>query len=202
MEKKVIAVDIDDVLADNAQGFIEFSNRQWGTSLTIHDYTEHWAELWQCDMDEVLRRSKIFHDSDAMARYAHKPEAEPVLRNLVEDYTLVNTTSRKSLTAGITRTFIETNYGGIFSAIHHAGFFDDDTNIGLHETKADLCMRIGASYLIDDQLKHCRAAANVGITAVLFGDYPWNRTSDLPPGVARAHDWDEVQEFFEKERSK
>lgn len=201
MEKQTIAVDIDDVLSDNAKGFIEFSNQRWGTNLTIDDYTEHWAQMWHVDEAEVLSRSDEFHDSDAMARFAHRPEAEPVLRDLCREYNLVNTTSRKSIMAGITREWIEVAYGGLFSAIHHAGFYDNDA-LGLHLTKADLCLKVGASYLIDDQLKHCGAAARVGIKAVLFGDYAWNRTDDLPPGITRAHDWPEVQEYFDGERNR
>lgn len=49
---------------------------------------------------------------------------------------------------------------------------------------------------IDDQLKHCQAAASLGIKAVLLGDYPWNRTEKLPSGVTRCKDWPAVLEYF------
>jgi len=39
--KPIIAVDIDDVLANLAQEIVDFSNKNWGTNLTIDDYNEH-----------------------------------------------------------------------------------------------------------------------------------------------------------------
>ena len=38
-------------------------------------------------------------------------------------------------------------------------------------TKGMLAKEIKADYLIDDQLKHCSAAAELGIPALLFGVY-------------------------------
>jgi Holliday junction DNA helicase RuvA len=35
--KPIIAIDIDDVLAENARGFVEWSNKRFGTSLTTDD---------------------------------------------------------------------------------------------------------------------------------------------------------------------
>ncbi|HJQ08525.1 MAG TPA: hypothetical protein VJ836_03545 [Candidatus Saccharimonadales bacterium] len=40
--RRIIAVDIDDVLSASAEGFVVFSNKQWGTRLTLDDYTEDW----------------------------------------------------------------------------------------------------------------------------------------------------------------
>lgn len=51
MKRLTIAVDIDDVLADNAAGFVTFSNERWGTNLTPDDYGEHWVKVWQVDND-------------------------------------------------------------------------------------------------------------------------------------------------------
>ena len=47
--RQIIAIDIDDVLAESAKVFIEYSNNTWGTSLTVGDYIEDWSKMWQVD---------------------------------------------------------------------------------------------------------------------------------------------------------
>ena len=45
MRRLRIAVDVDDVLAENAAGVVAFSNQRWGRNLTVDDYDEHWAKM-------------------------------------------------------------------------------------------------------------------------------------------------------------
>jgi len=66
----------------------------------------------------------------------------------------------------------------------------------LKGTKNDVIKQIGADYLIDDQPKHCIAAAKAGIKTVLFGDYKWNRDLKLRKNMVRARNWQEVLEYF------
>lgn len=37
MSKKVIAVDLDDVLSASAPAYVKFSNERWETNLTVED---------------------------------------------------------------------------------------------------------------------------------------------------------------------
>ncbi|HLA48993.1 MAG TPA: hypothetical protein VJY84_00415, partial [Candidatus Saccharimonadales bacterium] len=62
--------------------------------------------------------------------------------------------------------------------------------------KAEVCREIGADYLVDDQPKHCLAAADAGITALLFGDYKWTRVNNLPKNVIKVRNWPAVLEYF------
>ena len=68
-------------------------------------------------------------------------------------------------------------------------------------TKAEICAEIGADYLVDDQPKHCLAAAKAGIKTILFGDYKWNRDTKLMPNMVRAKNWQEVLEYFTRTNS-
>jgi hypothetical protein len=70
IQGKRIAWDIDDVCADNATGFAEFCNKTWGLAMTADDFSEDWCAMWDVDIDEVNRRSEIFHTSDAALNYA------------------------------------------------------------------------------------------------------------------------------------
>lgn len=198
--KKTIAVDVDDVLAAHAEGFVAFSNEQWGTNLTVDDYDEHWAKMWGVSNEETMSRARSFHDSRTVSRYSNLSGAKEVLQGLSNNYRLVITTSRRKELIEQTTEWIDRYYAEIFEEIHYAGLWDKVSSRSHLLTKAALCRQIGADYLIDDQLKHCLAAAESGITALLFGDYKWNRAARLPADVTRVRNWQEVKEYFDNER--
>lgn len=198
MAKPIIAVDVDDVLIGSSQMFVDFSNKNWDTNLTIDDYSENWHPLWGVDAVEGKRREEIILDmfvqSEPFAKVRH------ILEKLAQRYVLVVTTSRSNSIADKTKEWLDLHYEGIFTDAHFAGIWDGDNSQGhekLNLTKADLLKEIGAAYLIDDHPKHCFAAAKLGIPAVLFGEYPWNRDVELHEGVARCIDWAAVEEYFD-----
>ena len=80
VRKKTIAIDIDDVLAANAENFVEFSNKKWGTHLRPDDYTEHWAELWDVDFDEVEKRRDIIVSEKVFLKHRWFEDAKKVLK--------------------------------------------------------------------------------------------------------------------------
>ncbi len=198
MAKPIIAVDIDDVLAANAKGFVEYTNRMWGLSLTVQDYDEHWAKLWGVDNEETSRRSDEMHASGVFAYHEHFPAAKPVLKHLRERYELVIVTSRRKVIQNVTYQWIDRYFPGIFSDIHFVGIWDTITDSSIHMTKGDALKTIGATYLIDDQLKHCLSAGEHGVDAVLFGDYGWNQyETKLPDHITRCDDWQAIREYFD-----
>lgn len=203
VNKPIIAVDIDDVLANLAEEIVVYSNKNWGTSLTIDDYNEHWGEMWKVDDAETKRRSNELHDAGLATWLTHKPEARPVLSKLSDSYTLMLVTSRRKVITRETTEWIDKYFRNIFQGIHFTGIFDSDEHADyqVQLTKADILKNIGAEYLIDDQPKHCFAAAEVGISALLFGNYPWNRSIKLVKNMVKVRDWQEVLRYFEHETS-
>jgi 5'(3')-deoxyribonucleotidase len=201
MSRKTIAIDIDDVLARSAEGFAAFSNEQWGSNMTPDHHTEDWVVAWGVSLDEALERSKVVHASGVMGRYEHYEAALPVLVALHGKYDLVVLTSRRLVLKPETDQWIEDRFPGLFSAVHYAGIWDgtnkDDAYKRLKYTKAEICREIGADYLIDDQLKHCLAAAEAGLEVLLFGNYKWNQSAKLPKKVTRVAGWPAVQEYFD-----
>jgi 5'(3')-deoxyribonucleotidase len=197
-QRKTIAIDIDDVLADNASGFVEFSNQRWGTNLTPDQYDEHWAKIWKVDNEETERRANIFHESGVLKVYHHDDSALSVLRRLSQDFRLLVITSRRLQTKGDTVAWIHQHYPGIFTdeAIHFAGIWDKVNDQSIALTKASLVDALGVDYLIDDQLKHCLAVAATGKRALLFGNYAWNRAAELPGGITRVASWRAIEEYF------
>ncbi len=197
MSKKIIAVDIDDVLAASAEGFVSFINERWGTNLTVDTYDEHWGRMWGIDQKETLKRAQIIYGSNIVHRFRRFNEADEILKKLAKNYTLVAATSRNRLVKKDTLAWIDCHYKGIFKEVHMTGFYDGPKEDSHKLTKAELLQSIGADYLIDDHPKHCFAAAQAGITALLFGDYAWNRNvKKLPERVVRVKNWHEVEEYF------
>jgi 5'(3')-deoxyribonucleotidase len=197
MSKPIIAVDIDDVLAAEAAFIVAYSNKHWHHRLDIDDYQEFWEEMWGVDHDEAERRSLELHQPGIEGSYEPLDHAQEVLEHLSERFTLVVVTSRRELVRQETLDWLERNMGSYFSEIIFSGIWDSG-NVGAHKlTKTEILQSVGAAYLIDDQLKHCAAAAEAGITAVLFGNYPWNQTQSLPSGVYRCDSWQAVQEYFD-----
>lgn len=201
MPKPIIAVDIDDVLAAFAKGFTDFSNKKWSTNLVPDDYNEHWAVVWEVDEEEAKKRGDVIHQnaSQIIIGLSHDQSARQVLERLAQSYKLVVVTSRRTAIQKDTLEWINKHFEGIFREIHFAGIWDDlekDLESRLKATKADVVKQIGADYLVDDQPKHCIAAAEAGITSLLFGDYRWNRNIKLLPNMARAKNWQEVLEYF------
>jgi 5'(3')-deoxyribonucleotidase len=203
MSKKIIAVDIDDVLAAQAESLVAFSNEQWGTNLTVDDYDEHWGAMWQIehDLEETERRAYQYFDSGAFRQFRHHPEAKPVLKRLAKKYRLVVVTSRRRRMLKETTDWINQYFPGFFDEIHYAGIWDDTKEHRHNATKADLCKDLGVDYLIDDQLKHCLTAADQGITVLLFGNYKWNQADQIPENVTRVADWGAVERFFDGRKS-
>jgi uncharacterized HAD superfamily protein len=196
MSKQIIAVDIDDVLSLHAEAFIAYSNKTYNTQFKVEDYNEHWADLWGVNFEELENRVSAYHESGIFEKYQPRADAAKVLKKLSKDYVLIVITSRKSEVTEITTSWLTKHYPDIFESIHHAGMWDVVNEASLSATKAKLSKELGASYIIDDQLKHCVDSARLGINAILFGNYRWNQAVSLPDNVTRCSNWNEVNGYF------
>jgi 5'(3')-deoxyribonucleotidase len=194
MTKPVIAVDVDDVLAVHAEEVIDFSNKVYGTNLTIEDYDDkHWTVMWQIERKESEERTRAFHDA-RMNTLSVIAGADKVLQGLAQKYTLVVVTARPPYLEEVTRTWLGQYYKNLFSDYRFVNAW------GLHNqktvSKAEVCSQIGAQYLIDDSLKHASLAANAGIQVLLYGDYPWLRGVSLRANMVRVKTWNEIGKYF------
>ena len=201
MTKRIIAVDIDDVLSGSAAGLAKYSNERWNADVAAEDYDEDWAKFWRVSPEEAIRRADELHEAGVFGRHDPIAEALPAVIELKKHYKLIVVTSRRRRLQAETEAWLDRNFPGVFSEVHYAGFFDNDASAhdvkkALVQHKADLCRELGANYLIDDQLKHCIAAADCGVQALLFGNYRWNRMDKLPKGITEVHGWEDVRRYF------
>ncbi len=199
MKKQIIAVDLDDVLAAQNEAMREFANKHYGLTHTPQDYKIEapywgfWDAVWGVDSQEARQRINEFHNSGALSLQRLIPDSIESIERLKKKYELVIITSRHNKHTAETRYWLDKHFPKVFSNIHFVNVWSDD----IKETKAMICKRIGANYLIDDNLEHCSLAAEEGITSLLFGEYGWNKSKKLPKGVVRAKNWAEVGSYFD-----
>jgi 5'(3')-deoxyribonucleotidase len=198
MKQQTIAVDMDDVLAHSAVGWVEHSNALWDMNLTPEDYLENWGEMWGVEYEEFIRRRDQILSNEIVNSFTPNEQAKSVLLDLKQDYKLIITSARNFVIKEGTHQWLEKYFKDIFEEVHLAGFYDSGRKDAHLMTKAELLQSVGADFLIDDQPKHCLAAAETGVDAILFGDYAWNRNiGKLPDGVTRCKDWVEVGKYFD-----
>lgn len=198
-QKLTIAIDVDEVLADYSAEFVLMSNKLWGTTFTKEDYHEDWLKLWGVDLQEAMDRGAVMLQDRMHERLKHDPEAVKVLNHLAKTYHLIILTARNTATKALTLKWIRKHYPMIDTKnIIFAGIWDNPEADAVHKTKGAMAKELGVDYLIDDQLKHCFAASEHGIEALLFGDYTWNAHVQLPKGVTRVVNWGAVKEYFDE----
>jgi len=197
MSKPIIAVDIDEVLSASAPDFVAFSNERWGTHLEPEDYTEQWLEMWQVDEEEATKRRVAYFESGIVGKHQPMMDAHTALKTLSKDYDIVLVTSRSIQLESETRAWVETHYADTVSAIYFSGIYDSGLGISAFtKTKADVFAEIKPAIVIDDQLKHCEAATDLGIQTILFGTYRWNKDYEgSNPLLTRCNTWQEVLTF-------
>lgn len=193
MSRPTTAVDIDDVIVDHYEEVVKFHNERYGTAHTLEDYTtDHWSQVWGTNHEETERRAKEFASRGVHDRKI-KPGAIEAIKKLGLSRDLVIVTVRRKVNVQPTREWLDKHFANVFREIHFLPIWEENTK----QTKADICRELGADHLIDDNLRHCSVAAERGIKALLFGDYPWNQASKLPTGVSRMQDWKAVLEYFD-----
>jgi len=200
MSKKIIAVDIDDTLADLATQVVKYVNKTWGHNIKNEEYDEYWSDMYpEFDFEEkLLIAYAIFEAPEVYPKLKKLLNAHEVLLELKKKYKIVALTSRVKEIHAVTKTWLEENLPGAIEEIHYSGAYDDDKSEATqHLTKGEIAKKLGVDYLIDDQPKHINLAAEQGIKALMFGDYHWNRDVKLHPDVVRVKDWLEVQKFFD-----
>ena len=146
MEKPIIAVDIDDVLSQSSQKFVEVSNALWGHQLKPEDYNEDWSKVWGVSVKVARNRSDLLHANGLFGDTDSFSEALPVLRELAKKYRLVVSTSRRTSIEKLTREWLEKHFTVIFDGVFFAGIYDEPHGVRhedrLARTKNDLLLEI------------------------------------------------------------
>lgn len=195
MAKPLIAIDVDDVLAEHNAGLANWHNKNFGTTHTAESYfSEWWADVWQISPELAEQRAQAFHEAREHRNLRPVPGAVAALKTLKQSYDLVVITVRRQLIIDDTAAWLNRHFPELFTAVRFIHFWDAKQKT----TKAEMCQALGARYFIDDSVKHCLQTAEMGIPTLLFGDRSWNQLPALPPGVQRVNNWPEATTLLTK----
>lgn len=195
MGRLVVAVDIDDVLLESGAAIIADYNRRFGTRLLPGDYYgQHDLSAWgNVDPTTAIQRVEEYVQSVTFINREPMRSVADSLRHLAERYELHAVTGRGDLVRDATNVWLEQYFPAVFVSANFSNMYDAQKR----RSKGEICVEMGASFLIDDHIPHAKSAADHGLKVVLYGDYPWNQTDELPQGVVRAKDWPAVLEYFD-----
>lgn len=197
--RKIIAVDIDDVLADSTDLIRLTTNKNTGLDLQEHHYAvpgpywSYYEHVLTTNGITDKEQQKVLVDS----WISQHGKAEPVkgaidaLKKLSQSYKIILITARDPKIRTDTEIWLKEHFDGLYDDLHVIGNFKV---VDKPKSKGEVCKEIGASWLIDDNPEHCLSALEHGIETVLFGNYGWH--FDAPEHLTRCKDWAAVLEYF------
>lgn len=196
--KPIIAVDIDDVIIETARLLTDRYNEQYGTGVALKDFYGDDLKLWKApDHDTLIHRFNSYFETDEYQNSSPAQETIDALRRLNERFELHIVTGRPDHYEAATLRYLERHAPDLFKTVIFSNMFKLSNSKNPTRGKGEICVEIGASYLIDDHIKHIESAAAAGVTGLLFGDFPWSHGKELPPDAVRVADWAAVLEYFD-----
>lgn len=202
MNKTIVALDIDDVLAGFTDSVRLRVNELTGLEIAEEayriraDYWGYYERVWEShpltkDQSIVPLIAEMAEDHRRVPLLAG---AEFGLRQLAQQFQLVFITARPEIMQASTVEWLKHHFSDVPADVHFTNHTKSDEPT---VTKGEICKRLGARYLIDDNVEHCVSAIANGVIPVLFGEYGWQHT--FPEGIVRCKDWPAVVEYFGSE---
>lgn len=185
----MIAVDIDEVLADFISYFVYFHNLMYKTAASKEDIKKYYLnEIFQTDREEMTIRYLEFKALHLIERLKPVKGSLSGIKELIKKgFEPHLVTARPQMIEKETRRWLAIHFKGIELPIH----FTHTINGGPQRKKSAICKDIGAKILIDDHIENALECAENGITVYLF-DAPWNKTASLPDNIIRVKSWKEI----------
>ncbi len=177
-----LGIDIDDVIVDTSKIIEEYISRLDNNG----DIINHMEEIMRGDIsNEIISRFIDSNVVEIMRKAKVKENAKSVLKKLKESNDIILITSRGEErfkgTEKLTLDYLEENDIVYDKIIFNA--FD----------KARICKAEGIDILIDDSIKLCEEAKNVGIKAIVFNSIVnKNRETKLK----RVNNWKDLEKII------
>lgn len=191
----LLAIDLDDVLADSITALINFHNRVFGTRLTIQDHNGWDLDLiWGCSRAEATRRLELFYQSDEYRAIEPLDGAVAAIQTLTEHQRLVVLTAREPFPNlhAETIAWVDQHFAGCFTDIHFS------FTTAMHQPKGKLAKALGVTHAFEDGPRHAMNYHENGIRTILFRR-PWN--AHIPAnGIAIVETWPEAIREFQQSK--
>lgn len=190
----MLAIDIDEVLAEFVPVLAEFHNHVYGTTLTsTHFVSYEFHEVWGGTKEECnVKMLEFFSSSYFTDGLPMLHGAYTAMRRLQKYFDLHVVTSRQFAIQKITEEWINKHFTGVFKEVHFGNHYSTS---GVVRSKSEICKEIGACMLVDDSVRYAQNCQRQDIPVILFGNYAWNAGDH--DNLRRAHNWSEaVQMIF------
>lgn len=183
----IIAIDLDDVLANTLEVFIKFHNQNFGTNLKFKDFKSYALHdiIGISEKDEA-KRLELFDNSEFFDEIKPIKDAQQAISALSKKNKITVITARTLHVADKTKKWLSKYFPEINQI-----FFISSNYYGYLKTKAEVCKEIGAGIIIEDKEKFVIECAREGIKVLLF-DYPWNSSIKGSRQIIRVKSWKEV----------
>lgn len=185
-----IGVDLDGVIADFTNKFLEFYNLKTDSKMNFNDWKFYnFWELMNITREDAVELINNFYDSRLFDEINLINGAKKSIEELSKENELCIITSRPINFKLKTEAFLNKN----FSEIAFNVFYSDDFNIGQGISKASICERKNIEIFIEDNVKYALSCSQKGVITFLF-DKPWNQNYSNFNGLIRVKSWHEILE--------
>lgn len=194
MERLVIAIDCDDVLIPTTEYTVGAYNKKYNTSVKLHEAHSSANPEWAQDRSVVHARIDAIQTSAQFRDIKPFQGAIDVIKALASIHELHIVTARQRSVDTVTQYMVNKYFPACFVSMEH---------VGMDGTKGDICAKIGADVLVDDNVAHLQNAFDHGMSMsglLWFGRYPWQPQSAEISGqlAARYGDWYEISKAIDR----
>ena len=194
---KIIAVDLDEVLTETTHALLKSKrNRINWKKITWDEVSSH--DLWKNQKIKISKRKLVWILFWLLLGAGIWNKIDPVVgaKTKLKEfkkkwYKLYIVTARHFSLTFSTWIRIYKNYKSIFDGIKFANSF---TKSRFSKKKSEICKKLWADIIIEDNLENAIECANEGIKVYLI-DKPWNQAYDKKKHkwIIKVNSWSEIE---------
>jgi len=180
-----IGIDIDEVIVEFLDSFLEFYNSKHNKNFKKEDFKSYIFEetLGGTHEDSVNLIKEFSYSEDPKL----VEDALEVINQLAKGHELIVLTARHPMFKEKTTHLLKKHFGDIFLEILYTGEAFEKQGV----TKADLCKNLGVNFIIEDNKLFSFECAQKGIRFFLL-DKPWNQNHEEHENIIRVNNWREI----------
>ena len=182
-----IGVDLDEVLADFMNPFIDYYNERYKRNLKKDDFKNYglWLTL-KCREDQIKGILDDFYKTDYFRSLKPIPYSVEAVNELIPKNNLMVVTSRSSNIYEETIMWLNTFFPQKFNTVVFSN---------KKVKKSKICLNYSIELFIEDSLNYALECSSNNIKVLLF-DQPWNRKEFLDGNIRRVKSWEEIKNIL------
>jgi len=188
-EKKIIGIDIDDVIVHLVKHFYEFYNKKFGKELNVENHFEYnFMGPFSISEEEAISLIKEFYFTEHFDNLDLIEASVDSIHELSKDYEIFFITSRHLDIKDKTENFLQKLFPNMGYTLIFSGEFWQEA-----KSKVEICEDVGVSIMIEDNEIYALDCAKKGIKVFLL-DKPWNQNYEGHKNIMKVKGWKEILE--------